>query len=232
MVLSQAESWLRSLKAFKDDDATPRYALSADGAYRLHGFTVYRTDYSEGTDELWPQLLADMRSHCENAISYYGPKERGQPRKQDDAVDLLTSLFTIDARSDKDLLDGRSVEQLRDIYKACVGVIPLNPTLNNYGFFYVDAEVFQSMAQKKPYIKMGDPHYDPKEHKIDNHPRFPQGQYHWGWFRVEVGDVLDAFESLDCLTFEEMAPPMLRNPDFLTFYGEFAKVPNTNNLEI
>lgn len=207
-------------------------AKCQDGAWRGEGSGRALLSMALDVRELWPQLLADMRSHCENAMSYYGSRQSGEPRKQDDAVDLLTSLFTIDARSDKGLLDGCSVEQLRDIYEECVGGVPLNPTLGSYGFFYVDAEAFQSLSQRVPYVKMGDPHYDPEEHKIDNHPRFPQGQDHWGWFRAEVSDVLDAFESLDCLAFDEMAPPMLRNPDFLTLYGQFTNVPNTNNLEI
>lgn len=227
---SKAANIVRRLRVDENDDVPQWSALTEDGKYHLYGFTIYRTDYSEGTNELWEELIDDLTVDGEVDLSYLGAE--GKPDVQDDDVDQLTSLFTIDARSNKDMLDGCSVAQLCEMYNGSVGGIPVNRRPGSPAFFYVDAEAFQSMAQEVPFIKMGDPQYDPAKHKIENHPRFPEGQYYWGWFRIEVEEVLDAWEMLENDWVDRMAPQMLRNPEFLTLFNRYKKIPNNNNLEM
>ena len=66
---SKAAKIVSSLRVCEDDDVPRRSALTEVGKCHLDGFTVYRTDYSQGTDELWEELVTDLGSDGEADLS-------------------------------------------------------------------------------------------------------------------------------------------------------------------
>ncbi|KAH7078754.1 hypothetical protein BKA63DRAFT_250604 [Paraphoma chrysanthemicola] len=74
--------------------------------YDKWGFLLYRCDYS--SDDLWAKFLAALQHEVDDGLRCY------------DAEDLRSSL-DMTPKEDKDLLDGATVERVRDIFTAWLG---------------------------------------------------------------------------------------------------------------
>lgn len=120
------------------------------------GFTVYRTDYSPGTDTLWDELIADLEMRLKDSIGGKLGYEDDVPVDDDvkaekAAVEELLSRVRIDARSDKSLFEGLDDERLRQIFLNATENKPLNQKPRGRRIFLVaDSMVFRRLGVKLP----------------------------------------------------------------------------------
>ncbi|KAM0230846.1 hypothetical protein ACHAPO_008902 [Fusarium lateritium] len=81
--------------------------------YRKWGYTVYRTYYGKESDEAWKMLLYSMRHQTRLAFGGFEEEDVDQ-----DDVQRLKNLFTIDGREDPSKLDGLDAQGIRDYWNA------------------------------------------------------------------------------------------------------------------
>lgn len=91
-----------------------------DKYYVPLGFTMYRTNYDNGTDALWEKLIADLESRTKKSIrSTY--RDNMHIPEEAEAVEKMVSLVKMDPRSDKSLLEGLGDDQLRAFFNDGTG---------------------------------------------------------------------------------------------------------------
>ncbi|KAH7073283.1 hypothetical protein FB567DRAFT_196713 [Paraphoma chrysanthemicola] len=110
--------------------------------YDKWGFLLYRCDYS--SDELWAKFLAALQKEVDDSLRCY------------DAEDLRSSL-DMTPKEDKDLLDGATVERVRDIFTAWPGSdeakAEFGGSTPRYMYcVHVDADVLDSVVNRAPKL--------------------------------------------------------------------------------
>ncbi|CEJ81471.1 hypothetical protein VHEMI01593 [[Torrubiella] hemipterigena] len=127
------------------------------------GFTIYRTDYTtENSDQLWTDLVEDRTQWLVKQVNDESEGYGSSPT-QLAAAEKLRSLIRFDARSDRDNLEGRDLDQLRDIFNDHVGGKPLHIGQYERNLFLVaDEEVFDNLVSKddQPWVKAVEANYD------------------------------------------------------------------------
>ena len=170
--LDAARTELTTLHVLPDDG---QIHMGAEAGYYIPlGFTVYRTNYDDGTDALWEKLIDDLESKTKVSIRYKYRDNMHIPEEAE-AVDKMISLVKMDPRSDKSLLEGLDDDQLRAIFNEGTGGTPLNTErARRHCFFFVaDATVFRRQRGKRPWVRVVEVDYDPEEHDEDP-------QIYWG----------------------------------------------------
>lgn len=233
-MLSKAEDLLRSLLSGKhigpQDHEGP---LNQELFYCKIGFTIYRTDYSPGSDELWTKLQTVIKSDLTRAVNAVTPKnaDANSPNERETkALEHLASLVCVDGRSDAAALKGRTVEELRAIYKrseaegskprgegdgnGSVEDKPLPLNHQSAAFLWADAEVLRSLSEEMPFVKIAKVDYD-----VNDWPS-PNGQEYWGVMRLRIDTIWYMWEELQLQIFDDIAPPMDRDAEFLPVLGQ------------
>lgn len=194
-----------------------RWHHESDNTSKFHvplGFTIYRTYYTtENSDQLWAELVDDLTQWLVKKVNRSSEEYADDPRELA-ATEQLRSLIHFDARSDRDSLEGRDLDQLRDIFKGHVGGKPLHVGQYEQNVFLVaDEEVFDSLASKPdwPWVKAVEANYDPEEHKATDNGRVAIPKVYWGWMRLEVLAVWTMHSMLPGHQLSDIAPRMDAN---------------------
>lgn len=233
-MLSEAEDLLRSLLSGRHlTPHDPEGSLNQVIFYCKIGFTIYRTDYSPGSDELWTKLQAIIKTDLTRAVTAVTPEDADTNppnEKEADALEQLESLVCVDGRSDVAALEGRTVDELRDIYKrsktegnkpsvegdgngkAEDEPIPLKHRSKT--FLWADAEVLRSLSKEMLFVKMAAVDYDAEEW------RSSYAQEYWGVMRLEMSSIVLMWEELEMREFEHLAPPVEADAEFLPVYEQ------------
>lgn len=192
----------------EDTEATEQSINLDEDQHHPSGFTIYRTDYTDGTDELWKKLLEEIEDGTtdSSSVALDGSEE---------------DLPMLDARSDKDMLENLTIDELRTAYNNGLGGKPIKFS-NIHHFLLADAEVFRRMSERLRYVKLVDGNYDSSTRKpFTNYKRFPQGQEYWGWMRLTPDSVFNFWYHLDkgFFSIEDRAPPMTRNCSMIRVFN-------------
>ncbi|KAK5658311.1 hypothetical protein OQA88_2287 [Cercophora sp. LCS_1] len=149
------------------------------------GFTVIRTAYGPGTDKQFQRLIDRMEAEVRSTLMAKAAPRLFDPDGEVDRVlegltEEVLRLFLLRIRSDKDDLDGASVEAIRAMMK---DEGPGEPPLDGLGVvLLVDEEVLDSVpraeaAGREPWIKVLELDYLPEIHK--ENARIPRRYFGW-----------------------------------------------------
>ena len=160
------------------------------------GFTIYRTYYGPGSDEQWDKLLQKIATSVKHRLDAH----RGS--NEDPAmIAKAEELFRLDARSDPAVLDGLTLEEVRQLYHDGTGGQPLNKDKGPWRIFIlVDADVLAS--PELGMIKCVAADYDAVA-AVPKNPRFGQQRY-YGWLTMSSERVLSLWFELEMYFFEEI----------------------------
>ncbi|RBR26160.1 uncharacterized protein FIESC28_01051 [Fusarium coffeatum] len=88
--------------------------------YRKWGYTVYRTYYSKESDEAWAMLLYSLEHQTKLALSGFGEEgvDDDDVHVDQDDVQQLRNLFTIEGLEDPSKFEGLDVQGVRDFWSA------------------------------------------------------------------------------------------------------------------
>ncbi|PVH98109.1 hypothetical protein DM02DRAFT_60110 [Periconia macrospinosa] len=183
--------WLPEGQLFTSDmDISPYY--------RKWGFTIYRTAYGPGSDQCWQTIIDKINAQVsEDALD---------PRSADPAAHRAVQLFRLDARSDRNTLEGLNADQVRELYKNAVGGQPMNADDRaRRVFLLVDEEVIEATSLKEFWVKgiqvdyaIGD--YTHNNRRLGSSPRY------FGWMKLAIRSVPHFWASLYYQEMEDIAP--------------------------
>lgn len=227
-MLSPAERLLRSLLSGKRiGSQDPEGPLNQIFFYSKIGFTIYRTDYSPGSDDLWAKLKDLIKADLMGAVKDVTPKDEKANEKEAEALEHLTSLVCVDGRSDAEALEGRTLDELREIYmrsKAKGDAASVEDSVNGTGkaedtpipdkfqshaFLWADAEVLRSLSEDTSFVKIAEADFDAEEWRLSNEPLY------CGAMRMEINTIWWMWEELQMQIFEDIAPHMERDAEVL-----------------
>jgi hypothetical protein len=140
----------------------------------------------------------------------------GQEGAEDDTTSTAKawSLFKLDARSDSAILDGKTLEQVRQMYVDATGGQPMNANDNPYRvFFLADVEVLMGSDYDSALIKVAEAEYDAAASVPKNWQYGPQR--HFGWMKMPVRCVLDLWFKLERYFFMEIVESTAGGPGAL-----------------
>lgn len=147
------------------------------------GFTIIRTAYGPGTDEQFQSLMDRMEAGVHSSLMAYAAPRCSDPDGEVDRVmeglaEEVLRIFLLRIKSNKDVLDGASIEAIREMMK---DEGPGEPPLNGLGVvLLVDQEVLELAPRagaREPWLKVLELNYLPEMHK--GNVRVPQ--YYFGW---------------------------------------------------
>ena len=158
------------------------------------GFTIYRTYYGPGSNEQWDKLLQNITTSVKHRLKAHGVND--DPAM----ITKAEELFKLDARSDL-VLDGLTLEQVRQLYHDGTGGQPLNKDKGPWRIFIlVDADVLAS--PDLGMIKCVAADYDAAA-AVPKNPRFGPQRY-FGWLTMSSEHVLALWFELEMYFFEEI----------------------------
>ncbi|KAI7762504.1 hypothetical protein LZL87_008850 [Fusarium oxysporum] len=143
--------------------------------YCQWGFTSYRTYYGPESDHYWNTLQRSLNQQTRLAFGYF---EGEQDVDQSD-VQLLKSLFHLDAREDASQLDGLDIRGVRELCQ-CED-FDSKRTMADYRYNFVlvaDESVLKDVANGESIVKavsLG----------------WYEGFSGWGWMRIPTSYLLD-----------------------------------------
>ncbi|KAK0610692.1 hypothetical protein B0T17DRAFT_621153 [Bombardia bombarda] len=182
-------------------------------ATQTWGFAIYRTAYGGATtDAPWRSLLEAIHTNLRTEVlGLRVPRER---------CEEFLSLLKLDVREDQSILQGASMDRVREMIKESdprpTDDEPLGGTLTTLQgvFLYVDDEVLEAAAQttltagsRPPWVKMVELDYNPEQHK-GNRRVGPQSYF--GWMKLSTGSLFQLWQDLQGQDLWKLAP---RNPD-------------------
>lgn len=183
------------------------------------GYTIYRTDYSSGTEALWLALITTLEDGIKEDVSSYFEEFRGT-EKEDKAIDKVMSLIRIDPRSDESMLADCTMDQLRTIYNNHVGGKPLNTEDSlRRSFLVADETVFEALRGGTSWVKAVEVDYDAIEHDLSRNPRLGMGQKYWGWMKLATDSLFFLWNDLVGNQFFEIAPRMDKSQKYSAVYS-------------
>ncbi|KAJ6783743.1 hypothetical protein PWT90_03383 [Aphanocladium album] len=178
---------------FPPDDAV--YEIR-DEYLRPFGFTLYRTDH-DSSDEIWHTFLERLQSDlmAEFSRTFEGEQQQDQDAQQ--ATEKLRSLVRIDARSDAALLNNRTIDELRTIFRDRVGGDPISVDDGLTPHILVaDAEVLDAASRGERWVKLVEINYDANNYRAFIF-RKPGPLSFLGWAKMATNSLLFARARLD-----------------------------------
>ncbi|CVL08569.1 uncharacterized protein FPRN_13179 [Fusarium proliferatum] len=148
--------------------------------YQKWGFDIYRTYYGQGSNEAWNALLYALKHQTRLAFGFYDRREDADQRH----VDILESLFYLNARADKSLLEGLDVRGIRKFY--------LNENTDKDRVMSGSAHQYVLLADESVLKDFSEREFVVKAVSLD----WKLGHPGWGWMRVPTGYLLDLWQLL------------------------------------
>lgn len=180
---------------------------------RNWGFTIYRTEYGELSDQKWQALLDKIHTQVAEELEVHGGDDQ-------QTVEKMLSLFRLDARSDADLLQHRSMDDVRQLYQdnqVSRGGLDANlPT--HCCFLLADAEVLEAVGCGEYFVKCVQVDYVAADH-IPKNTRLGWGQRYFGWMKMTTRSILDLWWELDARDLPSIAPPTIGGMHLVTWDG-------------
>ncbi|KAM0492507.1 hypothetical protein ACHAP8_009862 [Fusarium lateritium] len=187
-------TWSRGSKR----DGTKREA-------RNWGFTIYRTYYSEESDEAWQMLLYSLRLQTMLAFGAFAKGADVEHDVDPDDVRRLKDLFYLETRQDRSQLEGLDLRGLREFCKDELSkdkeIIDIPNTrsskfarpretqgMADWVFEFVllaDEAVLKNIARDEPVVKAVSIQW------MDGDPNST-----WGWMRIPTGYLLELWHHL------------------------------------
>ncbi|KAJ4381341.1 hypothetical protein N0V86_003690 [Didymella sp. IMI 355093] len=150
------------------------------------GFTIYRTFYGPGSDEQWSNLLQTITTGTKHGLS---KMEGGEHTV---VTTKISELLYLDARSDPTLLNGLTLEDVRNLYVDGTGGQPMNVANDPWRVFFIaDAQVLQD--PHLGLLKVVAAGYD----SVAAAPRNGLRQRYFGWITMPSATVVDLWVELD-----------------------------------
>ncbi|CVK94829.1 uncharacterized protein FMAN_13150 [Fusarium mangiferae] len=143
--------------------------------YRHWGFTIYRTHYSLESDSDWNTLLSSLKQQTMLAFGYFECKKDVD---QSD-VQLIKSLFRLDAREDPLLLKGLDIKGVRELCRD--EDLGAEPAMTGYLYDFVlvaDESVLEDITNGESVVKAVSLSWS-------------EGFSGWGWMRIPTAYLLD-----------------------------------------
>ena len=168
------------------------------------GFTIYRTYYGPGSDRQWDELIQAVTNSTKDAV-------RATAESTDDPTITAKAedLFQLDTRSDPAVLDGLTLEEVRQLYHDGAGGQPMNTANDPWRVFMLaDEEVLT-----KPdlgVVKCVAADYDAAA-CVPRNPHFGPQRY-FGWLRMPSTHVLKLWVELDTYCLEQIVNHTLGGP--------------------
>lgn len=168
------------------------------------GFTIYRTYYGPGSDRQWDELIQAVTNSTKDAV-------RATAESTDDPTITAKAedLFQLDTRSDLAVLDGLTLEEVRQLYHDGAGGQPMNTANDPWRVFMLaDEEVLT-----KPdlgVVKCVAADYDAAA-CVPRNPHFGPQRY-FGWLRMPSTHVLKLWVELDTYCLEQIVNHTLGGP--------------------
>lgn len=165
--------------------------------YHHWGFTVYRTHYSPDSDTPWNMLLDCLKQQTILAFGYFeGKKDVDQSN-----VQLLKSLFHLDARDDQSLLEGLDIKGVRELCREAG--LRTEPAMADclYDFVLVaDESVLRDIANGESVVKAMSLSWS-------------EGFSGWGWMRIPTSYLLDLWMLLSRHSFGTESVLRFKGPE-------------------
>lgn len=137
------------------------------------GFTIYRTFYGSESDEQWRRLLQKITTGAEDEVAVL---DGGSDRAN--AEIKVLNLFRMDPRSDANALDGKTMEDVRQLYLEGYGGELMNASSNAPRIFLLaDERVLADPELGVLHIVAAD--YDPIAAIPRNFRMGPQRYFGW-----------------------------------------------------
>lgn len=182
------------------------------------GFAIYRTAYGATTEAPWQTLLAAIRTKVRAEVMALRIP-RGDPPAFSDAetqeCEEFLSLFVLDVKDDQPALEGKSMDQVREMIRANderPSWEDQNPggtlTTLEGAFMYVDEEVLETARSadgdksSPPWVKLVELGYKPEDHK--GNMRMPR--HYFGWMKLSTRAVYGLWEDLKARAVYNIAP--------------------------
>ncbi|KAG8353788.1 hypothetical protein FVEN_g8173 [Fusarium venenatum] len=172
---------------------------------RKWGFTIYRTYYSEESDEAWQMLLYSLRHQTKLAFGAFAKGADVEHDVDPDDVQRLKDLFYLETRDDRSQLEGLDVRDLREFCrdelskdKEIIEKLDKRSSkftrpretqgMADWVFEYVllaDEAVLKDVARDEPVVKAVSIQW------MDGDPNST-----WGWMRIPTGYLLELWHHL------------------------------------
>ncbi|KAF9871212.1 hypothetical protein CkaCkLH20_11381 [Colletotrichum karsti] len=187
--------------------------------YLNWGFTIYRTEYGGSSEQNWQALLANIRAQVAEELDVHREDD-----DQQETIDQLLNLFRIDFRSDATLLQGKSIDELRQLFLNPADTGDTRPPLNadaptrppQYGYFLLaDTEVLGSpdswvKCVQADYMAAN---YVPRNARVG-------GQRYFGWMKMTTRSLLELWNELAARALDSIAPETVGGMHLITWDGE------------
>jgi hypothetical protein len=152
--------------------------------YRSFGFIIYRAAYGASSDDNWQALLNDI--HADVIAELTDSDATQQP---DPIAQQILSLFRLDARSDPRVLNGLTMDEVRQAFKDEVGGQPMNANHKELKYCLLvneeviaDHETMKNVRGHSPWIKCVEVDYVASDH-VPRHTRYG-GQRYFSWMKM------------------------------------------------
>ena len=109
------------------------------------GMTIYRTFYGPGSDQQWERLLQIITNGAYTGLNQSSYEDRMSPTE----IARIWSFFKLDARSNAPLLDGLTLEQVREVFCDGMGGQPVRVCNEERLFILADEETLANPAIMK-----------------------------------------------------------------------------------
>ncbi|KAJ6787467.1 hypothetical protein PWT90_10709 [Aphanocladium album] len=153
------------------------------------GFTLYRTDYSF-SDENWQAFLERVNTDFREDFARCFEGEQQEDQEEIAAIEKLRNLLQLDVRSDSAFLNGRTMDELRTIFRESAGGRPINAEKGSMQYVLLaDAEVLDAASRGEYWVKLVQINYDEDDYRpyIFQHPgpvEYP------GWVMIATNSLL------------------------------------------
>lgn len=186
------------------------------------GFAIYRTAYGATTDAPWQSLLEAIRTNVRTEVLGHrvlrGRNPPRFPNEETQRCEEFLSLFRLDVREDRSMLEGASMDRVREMIGETdprpTDDEPLGGTLTTLQgvFLYADDEVLseaaaartpESGSRRPPWVKMVELDYRPEEHR-GNRRVGPQSYF--GWMKLSTESFSQLWQDLEGRDLWHLAP--------------------------
>lgn len=185
------------------------------------GFAIYRTLYGSTTDESWQSVLEAIRTNVRREVLGLRVPRGGNPPhfsdKESQTCEEFLSLFRLDVKEDQSMLEGVSMDRVREMIKETdprpTDDEPLSGTLTTLQgvFLYVDdtvLEAAQTQSCSRPtWVKIVELDYKPEQHKGNRRVGL---QSYFGWMKLSTQSIFQLWQDMEGQDLWKFAP---RNSD-------------------
>ncbi|KAJ5057730.1 hypothetical protein J3E74DRAFT_430759 [Bipolaris maydis] len=119
---SRIKSLLKSLRKVLEGKIISQAEFNNSlGFLQPRGFTIYRTYYGPGSDQQWDELIQAITIGAKDAI-----REKTKFTDDPAMIAKVEELFKQDTRSDPTVLEGLTLEEVRQLHHKGTGGQPIN----------------------------------------------------------------------------------------------------------